>query len=127
MNNSIESSKLFPIAAWAMVVLFALFVYTLTMQLQAELMEISNSVDRLEVKLGTKEMPTQTPPTMEVPPEDGVPTISGKPVGAPTTQIPPATNAPTTQTQPVTSVPVEQVPPVTETPTTQEVPTTQVQ
>jgi len=119
MNNSIESSKLFPVAAWAMVVLFALFVYTLTMQLQAELMEISNSVERLEVKLGTKEVPTQTQPTTPVPPANGVPTISGKPVGAPTTQVPPTTGAPTTQVPPVTGVPTTQEMPATQVPVTQ--------
>ena len=36
MGHTLESHKLFPIVAWSLVVGFAVFTYTLTMQVQAE-------------------------------------------------------------------------------------------
>ncbi len=51
MGHTLESHKLFPIVAWSLVVGFAVFTYTLTMQVQAELDGISDGVVRLEQKL----------------------------------------------------------------------------
>lgn len=55
MNNSLESSKFFPYVAWTVVVLFALFTYSLTMRLQSELSNINNGIDRLEQKINNLE------------------------------------------------------------------------
>jgi len=59
MNNTLESQRIFPYVAWALVIGFAFFTYTLTMQLKAELGYISTSVenvndriDRLEENIG---------------------------------------------------------------------------
>lgn len=109
MNNTLESSKLFPYAAWAIVVLFALFVYTLTMQLKAELDDISNSVERLEYKLGTKEenippVPTQRQPGVQM--QQSQQTVQNQlPPATPQTGVP----QPVTQTQ---EIPTQALPPV---------------
>ncbi len=51
MRHRIETSKLFPIVAWTVVVCFALFTYFITLQVQAELDEISDGVNRLEAEI----------------------------------------------------------------------------
>lgn len=55
MNNTIESSKYFPYVAWATVIGFAFFTYTLTIRMQAELAEIGDGVERLEQKINNME------------------------------------------------------------------------
>jgi len=37
MDKTLESSKLFPIIAWVLVIGFAIFTYTLTVSVQAEI------------------------------------------------------------------------------------------
>lgn len=51
MNNTLESSKLFPYIAWALVISFAVFTYALATRMQTELSDISVSVERLEAKI----------------------------------------------------------------------------
>ena len=51
MNNTLESSKLFPYIAWTVVVLFAIFTYTLTSNLYAELDGLSQESDSLEAQV----------------------------------------------------------------------------
>ncbi len=58
MNNTLESYKIFPYIAWALVIGFALFTYSLTMQLQDELADINSGIERLETKLNTLEAKT---------------------------------------------------------------------
>jgi hypothetical protein len=48
MGHTLESHKFFSHVAWALVVCFALFTYTLTIQVQEELEHLSGGVDRLE-------------------------------------------------------------------------------
>jgi cell division protein FtsL len=55
MHNTLESHKLFPYVAWTLVIGFAVFTYALTMQVQGELADISDGVDRLEMKLDNLE------------------------------------------------------------------------
>ena len=55
MHNTIESSKYFPYIAWATVIGFAFFTYTLTIRMQAELAEIGDGVERLEQKINNME------------------------------------------------------------------------
>lgn len=51
MHNTLESYKIFPYVAWALVVGFALFTYSLTVQLQQELNDISSGIERVEQRL----------------------------------------------------------------------------
>ncbi len=51
MNNTLESSKYFPYIAWALVIGFAVFTYSLATRMQTELSDISVSVERLEAKI----------------------------------------------------------------------------
>lgn len=51
MHNTLESQRIFPIIAWSVVIGFALFVYTLTLQLKAELNSIGDGIQRLEMRL----------------------------------------------------------------------------
>lgn len=51
MNNTIESSKYFPYIAWTLVIGFSLFTYSLVMQANDELTDISESVSRVESKI----------------------------------------------------------------------------
>lgn len=55
MNNTLESHKFFPYVAWTLVIAFAVFTYALTTQVQGELTDISDGVDRLEVRLDNME------------------------------------------------------------------------
>lgn len=55
MNNTLESHKLFPYIAWAIVIGFAVFVYTLTLRVQNELEVIGDGVSRLEERIGALE------------------------------------------------------------------------
>jgi hypothetical protein len=55
MNNTLESHKLFPIVAWALVIGFALFTYTLVMHLNAEMEGISSQVTDLETRVSNIE------------------------------------------------------------------------
>jgi len=56
MNNTLESSKLFPFIAWSTVIGFALFTYTLTMHLNSELDSISIDIESLESRIQTLEV-----------------------------------------------------------------------
>lgn len=51
MNNTLESHKLFPYVAWAIVIGFAVFTYMLTVNVQRELSHIGDGVERLEMRL----------------------------------------------------------------------------
>ncbi len=51
MNNTLESSKFFPYVAWALVIGFSLFTYSLVMRVNDELTDISESVSRVENKI----------------------------------------------------------------------------
>ncbi len=53
MKNTLESSKFFPIIAWALVISFATFTYFLSVKVQDDLGNISTSVERLEEKIDT--------------------------------------------------------------------------
>ncbi len=55
MNNTLESSRIFPYIAWATVIGFALFTYTLTVHLQSELADIGTGIERLEMKIDQME------------------------------------------------------------------------
>lgn len=56
MNNTLESSKLFPFIAWSTVIGFAFFTYTLTTHLNSELDTISADMDSLESRIQTLEI-----------------------------------------------------------------------
>ncbi len=51
MNNTLEGNKFFPYIAWTLVVGFAIFTYSLTTRVQSELTDISDGVERLEMRL----------------------------------------------------------------------------
>ena len=51
MHNTLESYRIFPYIAWALVISFALFTYFLTVTMQSELSDISDGVARLEARL----------------------------------------------------------------------------
>jgi hypothetical protein len=51
MNNTLESHKFFPYIAWALVIGFAVFTYFLTTNVQRELGNIGDGVERLEMRL----------------------------------------------------------------------------
>lgn len=51
MHNTLESHKFFPIIAWALVLGFAGFTYFITTQVQAQLSEINEGVDQLQLEL----------------------------------------------------------------------------
>ncbi len=55
MNNTLESHKLFPYVAWAVVIGFALFTYNLTLTVRAELELISSGINRIEERIDTIE------------------------------------------------------------------------
>ncbi len=67
MNNTLESHKFFPYIAWTLVIGFAFFTYTLTMQFKTELTDIGDGVDRLEQKINELDTRT-TKDTSQVPP-----------------------------------------------------------
>lgn len=50
MRHVLEGSKLFPYIAWAVVLGFAFFTYSLASQLQDDLGTLSHKVDTLEKK-----------------------------------------------------------------------------
>lgn len=51
MKHTIESHRLFPYIAWATVISFAYFTYTLAANLQTDLDDLNQSVDRVEQSL----------------------------------------------------------------------------
>ena len=51
MNNTLDLSTLFPYIAWTVVVLFAIFTYTLTSNLYAELDGLGKESDSLEAQV----------------------------------------------------------------------------
>lgn len=51
MNNTLESYKVFPYVAWALVIGFALFTYSLTVRLQENLTAVDMSIDNLEMRV----------------------------------------------------------------------------
>lgn len=51
MHNTLESHKFFPYVAWGLVISFALFTYMLTVNVQKELGQIGDGVERLEMRL----------------------------------------------------------------------------
>ncbi len=55
MHNTLESYKIFPYIAWALVIGFATFTYVLTTHLQKELSTINSSVEQLEQRLNEME------------------------------------------------------------------------
>ncbi len=57
MHNTLESYKFFPYVAWALVIGFALFTYTLTTRLQTELDDIGSGIERLEQRLDEMDKP----------------------------------------------------------------------
>lgn len=66
MNNTLESSKFFPYVAWTLVIGFSLFTYSLTMRVNDELTDISESVNRVESKIdliGARAAMEDTTPT----------------------------------------------------------------
>ncbi len=66
MHNTIESSRFFPYIAWATIIGFAFFTYSLTIRMQTELSDIGDGVERLEQKINdmeTQQKATATPVT----------------------------------------------------------------
>jgi hypothetical protein len=63
MHNSLESSRFFPYIAWATVIGFAIFTYTLTVRVQTELSDIGDGVERLEQKINDMEAQQKTTAT----------------------------------------------------------------
>jgi hypothetical protein len=55
MNNTLESHKLFPYVAWALVIGFALFTYMLTTRLHENLGSLGKEVDDLEERVNAVE------------------------------------------------------------------------
>jgi hypothetical protein len=55
MHNTLESHKLFPYVAWGLVIGFAVFTYMLTVNVQRELGNIGDGVERLEARLNEME------------------------------------------------------------------------
>ncbi|HEX4799089.1 MAG TPA: hypothetical protein VFV22_00935 [Candidatus Paceibacterota bacterium] len=55
MKHAIESSKLFPIISWSLIVGFGAFTWTLTLHLKSELSNISMGVERVEARLDAME------------------------------------------------------------------------
>jgi len=51
MNNSLESYKVFPFIAWALVIGFAVFTYLLTVRVSQEMSGLDTSVDDLENRI----------------------------------------------------------------------------
>lgn len=51
MQHTLENHKLFPYIAWATVISFAFFTYTLAMELQSDLDNLNESVDGIEQSL----------------------------------------------------------------------------
>ncbi len=63
MNNTLESSRFFPVIAWTLVIGFAFFTYSLTTRLQSELSDIGDGVSRLETKINNLEAQKATDTT----------------------------------------------------------------
>lgn len=66
MQHTLESYKVFPYVAWALVIGFALFTYTLTRQLEREfsafdtdIASIETRLQNLEQKVGTGTLPVE--------------------------------------------------------------------
>jgi hypothetical protein len=58
MNNTLESYKVFPYIAWALVIGFALFTYSLTLRLEQDLIALDDlgpRVDQLEARIDAME------------------------------------------------------------------------
>ncbi len=55
MHNTLESHKFFPFVAWGLVIGFAAFTYMLTVNVQRELGQIGDGVERLEMRLDEME------------------------------------------------------------------------
>ncbi len=68
MNNTLESHKFFPYIAWTLVIGFAIFTYSLTMQFKTELTNIGDGVDRLEQKINEIDTRNATSGTQMIPP-----------------------------------------------------------
>lgn len=51
MHNTLESHKIFPYIAWALVIGFAIFTYLLSVRVSEELSGIDTSVDDLEMRI----------------------------------------------------------------------------
>jgi cell division protein FtsL len=57
--KKLEESRFFPHVAWVTVVAFALFTYNLTLQVQNELGDINDGINRLDYRLGEIERSVQ--------------------------------------------------------------------
>ncbi len=51
MNHTLESYRIFPYIAWVLVIGFAVFTYMLTTNLQAELGDVDNSIEAMEMRI----------------------------------------------------------------------------
>jgi hypothetical protein len=51
MNHTLESYRIFPFVAWALVIGFAVFTYMLTTQLQTNLGDVDTSLEDIEMRL----------------------------------------------------------------------------
>lgn len=56
MNNTLESYPIFPYVAWTIVIGFALFTYTLVLNLEAELDVINVNVEEINVRVDNLEL-----------------------------------------------------------------------
>jgi hypothetical protein len=59
MNNTLESNKLFPYIAWALIVGFAVFTYMLTVRLQNDLSTVDSGIEDLDQRLKALEAQQQ--------------------------------------------------------------------
>ncbi len=59
MNNTLESNKLFPYIAWALIVGFAIFTYMLTVRLQEDLSQVDSGIEDLDARLKALEAQQQ--------------------------------------------------------------------
>lgn len=51
MNHTLESYRIFPFVAWALVIGFAVFTYMLTVRLQENLGNVDTSLNDIEMRL----------------------------------------------------------------------------
>ncbi len=51
MHNTLESHKLFPYIAWAVVIGFALFTYMLTVRVADEMSGLGGNIENLEERI----------------------------------------------------------------------------
>ncbi len=51
MNHTLESYRIFPYIAWALVIGFAVFTYILTVRLQENLNNVDSSLSDIELRL----------------------------------------------------------------------------